>query len=163
MKQFFFVIILCIGLQSFAQDYFPENKSVKQNTEITYAFTNANIVKSYDDIISKGTLLIKSEKILAVGKNVSIPKEAIVIDLDGKYIYPSFVEVFSDFGIEEFKRPPSSGPQYDANRKYHYWNDHVRAEQNAMDVFKFDAKKAEALRKVGCGLVNTHITDGIIR
>jgi len=163
MRQFYFALILCIGFQSVAQDYFPENKSVKQNTEITYAFTNANIVKSYDDIISKGTLLIKSETIVAIGKNVNVPKEAIVVDLNGKYIYPSFVEVFSDFGIKEFKRQPSKGPQYDANRKYHYWNDHVRAEQNAMDVFKFDAKKAEELRKVGFGLVNTHVNDGIIR
>jgi imidazolonepropionase-like amidohydrolase len=163
MKQLLLLIILCIGLQGFAQDYFPENKSVKQNSEITYAFTNATIVQSYDNMISKGTLLIKSEKIVAIGKNVNIPEEAIVIDLNGKYIYPSFVEVFSDFGIKEFKRPPSSGPQYDANRKYHYWNDHVRAEQNAMDVFEFDNKKAEQLRKVGFGLVNTHVNDGIIR
>lgn len=163
MRALFFVILLCLGLQSFAQDYFPENKSVKQNTEITYAFTNANIVKTYDDIISKGAMLIKSEKIVAVGKNVSIPEEAIVIDLNGKYIYPSFVEVFSDFGIKKFERPRSSGPQYEANRKYHYWNDHVRAEQNAMDVFEFDSKTAEGLRKVGFGLVNTHVNDGIIR
>jgi len=163
MKHLFFAVVLCLSFQSFAQDYFPENKSVKQNTETTYAFTNATIVNSYDDIISEGTLLIKSEKIVAVGKNVRIPEDAIVTDLKGKYIFPSFVEVFSDFGIKEFKRPPSKGPQYDANRKYHYWNDHVRAEQNAMDVFEFDAKKAESLRKVGFGLVNTHVNDGIIR
>jgi imidazolonepropionase-like amidohydrolase len=164
MKKLLVALILCISFQSFAQDYFPENKSVKQNTEITYAFVNANIVKSYDNIISEGTLLIKSEKIIAVGKNISIPKEAILVDLNGKYIYPSFVEVFSDFGIKEVKRPSSSGrPQYDANRKYHYWNDHVRAEQNAMDAFSFDDKKAAQLRKVGFGLVNTHFNDGIIR
>jgi len=164
MKKLLCSLLLCISIQSFAQDYFPENKSVKQNTETTYAFTNANIVQSYDDIISNGTLLTKSEKIAAVGKNVNIPKNAIVIDLKGKYIYPSFVEIFSDFGIQEVKRPPSSGrPQYDANRKYHYWNDHIRAEQNAMQAFSFDAKSAEKMRKVGFGMVNTHFNDGIIR
>lgn len=164
MKKLIFTIILCISIQSFAQDYFPENKSVKQNTDITYAFKNANIVKSYSDIIENGILLTKSEKIIGVGKNVSIPNDAIVIDLNGKYIYPSFVEVFSDFGIKEVKRPPSNGsPQYDANRKYHYWNDHIRAEQNAMDAFEFDDKKAEKLREVGFGMVNTHFNDGIIR
>lgn len=153
-----------MSIQSFAQDYFPENKSVKQNTDITYAFKNANIVKSYSDIIENGILLIKSEKIIGVGKNVSIPNDAIIIDLNGKYIYPSFVEVFSDFGIKEVKRPSSNGsPQYDANRKYHYWNDHIRAEQNAMDAFDFDDKKAEKLREVGFGMVNTHFNDGIIR
>jgi imidazolonepropionase-like amidohydrolase len=153
---------MCI--HTHAQDYFPENKSVKQNTEITYAFTHANIVKSYDNIISDGILLITSDKIVAIGKNVKIPKNAIVTDLKGKYIYPSFVEVFSDFGIKEFKRPPSNGqPQYDASRKYHYWNDHIRAEQNAMDGFSFDEKTAKQFRELGFGLVNTHMNDGIIR
>ncbi len=164
MKKILVAFVFCISFQSFAQDYFPENKSVKQNTEITYAFKNANIVKSYDDIINEGTLLIKSERIVALGKNVDIPDEAILVDLGGKYIYPSFVEIFSDFGIKEVKRPSSNGsPQYDANRKYHYWNDHVRAEQNAMDAFSFDDKKAKQLRKVGFGLVNTHFSDGIVR
>ncbi len=164
MKKLLIVIALFLSIQSFAQDYFPENKSVKQNTEVTYAFTNANIVKSYDNIINEGTLLIKSERIVALGKNVNIPEEAIVVDLDGKFIYPSFVEVFSDFGIKKVKQPKSDGsPQYDANRKYHYWNDHIRAEQNAMDAFAFDEKKAEQLRKVGFGLVNTHFNVGIVR
>ena len=163
MKKIFIALLLSICWFMGAQDYFPENKSVKQNTETTYAFTNATIVNSYDSIITNGTLVIKSEKVVAIGKNVNIPGDAIVIDLNGKYIYPSFVEVFSDFGMKEFKRPPSNAPQYDANRKYHYWNDHVRAEQNAMDVFKFDKAKAEKLRKEGFGLVNTHVNDGIIR
>lgn len=163
MKKLLYALILFLGYHANSQDYFPENKSVKQNTETTYAFTNANIVKSYDDII-EGTLVIKSEKIIAAGKNVNIPVDAIVVDLNGKYIYPSFVEVFSDFGIKEMKTPPSTGsPQYDANRKYHYWNDHVRAEQNTMDAFSFDAKTAKTMRGIGFGLVNTHVNDGIIR
>jgi imidazolonepropionase-like amidohydrolase len=164
MKNLLVLIVLSLSFLSSAQDYFPENKSVKQNTEVTYAFINANIVRSYKDIIKGGSLLIKSEKIIGVGKNVNIPKDAIVVDLDDKYIYPSFVEVFSDFGIKDIDRPSYSGqPQYDANRKYHYWNDHVRAEQNAMDAFSFDSKKAEKLREVGFGMVNTHFSDGIIR
>ncbi|MCB0459309.1 MAG: amidohydrolase, partial [Flavobacteriaceae bacterium] len=44
-----------------------------------------------------------------------------------------------------------------------YWNDHVRAEVNALDNFDYDTKKAEELLKSGFGVVNTHIQDGIVR
>ena len=54
-------------------------------------------------------------------------------------------------------------PQYDASREGFYWNDHIRPDQNALDFFDFDSKKAEKLRKAGFGVVNSHIDDGIIQ
>ena len=36
-------------------------------------------------------------------------------------------------------------------------------ENNAIDQFKYDSKKAEELIKAGFGVVNTHIQDGIVR
>ena len=35
--------------------------------------------------------------------NIPIPKNSIVFDLDGKYIYPSFIETHSSFGIKKPK------------------------------------------------------------
>lgn len=36
-------------------------------------------------------------------------------------------------------------------------------EKNAMDAFSFDSKKAKELIDAGFGVVNTHISDGILR
>ena len=148
-----------------AQDYFPKNDGVKTTNTNYTAFTNAKIFVSPTQIIEKGTLLIKDGKVVNVGATVSIPKNALTIDLSGKSVYPSFIDIYSDFGIEKPKRQGGSrrAAQYESKRKGYYWNEHIMPETNAIDKFKFDDKKAEELRKAGFGVVNTHLQDGIIR
>jgi len=148
----------------FAQEYFPKNDGVStKNTNYT-AITNAKIHVTPTQIIEKGTLLIKDGKVVASGASVSIPKNATQIDATGKSIYPSFIDMYSDFGIEKPKRQGGGrNAQYDPSRTGFYWNDHVMPENNAIDQFQYDSKKAEDLIKAGFGVVNTHIQDGIVR
>ncbi len=150
---------------SFAQEYIPKNDGVKTNTSNYTAFTNAKIYITPTQIVDNGTLLIKDGKVVASGNNVSVPKNAITVDLSGKTIYPSFIETYSDFGMKPVENASSNrrSPQYDASRDGFYWNDHIRPDQNALDFFDFDSKKAEKLRKAGFGVVNSHIDDGIIQ
>lgn len=163
----------CIGILSFfcysclfAQDYFPKNDGVK-NTNTNYtAFTNAKIHISSNQIIDKGTLLIHNGKVISTGTDVSIPKNTKVIDIEGKSIYPSFIDMYSNFGIEKPKAQPrsrSQAPQYDASRTGYYWNDHVMPENEALSKFSYDSKTAKELLNAGFGVVNTHIQDGIHR
>ncbi|PQJ23537.1 amidohydrolase [Tenacibaculum sp. SG-28] len=149
-----------------AQEYFPTNTGVKTRKNTIIAFQNATIWVTPTEQIKKGTLLIKDGKIISVGKSISIPKEALVIDLLGKTIYPSFIDVYSNFGVAKVKRSSSaysSAPQYDASRKGYYWNDHIRPDIDAFDVFKFDNKKAKEYLNIGFGTVNTHVDDGIMQ
>ena len=159
------ILTFLCGITLFAQDYFPKNDGVKtKNTNYT-AFTNAKIHVTPTQIIENGTLLIKEGKVVASGTSVDIPKNATVVDISGKSIYPSFIDIYSDFGIE---KPKSEGngrrsPQYDPTRTGYYWNDHVMPENNAIQKFNYDSKKAEELINAGFGVVNTHIPDGIVR
>jgi len=148
-----------------AQEYFPKNDGVKSDNTNYTAFTNAKIFVTPTQIIKKGTLLIKDGKVVNVGTTVNIPKNALTIDLSGKSVYPSFIDLYSNFGIEKPKRKGGSRrtAQYESKRKGYYWNEHIMPETNAIDKFKFDDKKAEGLRKAGFGVVNTHLQDGIIR
>jgi hypothetical protein len=148
-----------------AQDYFPTDKGVKTSKNTTVAFTNATIYVTPDNIIKKGTLLIKEGKVLSVSKSVRIPKGTKTIDLAGKTIYPSFVDIYSDFGIAKPKRQTGGfgGTQYAAEREGYYWNDHIRPETDPISSFKFNVKKAKDLLNAGFGVVNTHSQDGIIR
>ena len=164
-KKYYLIIMLLCNFFLHAQEYFPKNDGVKnKNTNYT-AFTNAKIYISPSQVIEKGILLIKADKVISSGTNVSLPQNTIRIDLDGKSIYPSFIDIYSDFGIEKPKRNSSAGrsPQFDTSRTGYYWNDHIMPEQKATDKFKFDPKKAEALRNAGFGVVNTHIQEGIVR
>ena len=148
-----------------AQDYFPENDGVKSNNNNYTAFTNAKIYVTPTQVIARGTLLIQNGKVKQIGTSVTLPKNTVVVDAKGLSIYPSFIDVYSKFGVEQPKKPSGGGraAQYDASREGYYWNDHIMPENAAITKFKYDDKKAKALRDAGFGVVNTHIHDGIVR
>lgn len=164
IKLFALAFLWC-GLTLFAQDYFPENNGVKSKNNNYTAFTNAKIYVTPTQVIKSGTLLIQNGKVKQVGKSVTIPKNTVVVDLKGHSIYPSFIDIYSKFGVEQAKKAPSAGrsDQYNASREGFYWNDHVMPENAAIDNFKYDDKKAKELRDAGFGVVNSHIHDGIVR
>lgn len=164
MRKILCALVLTLGtIMVSAQDYFPKNTGVKTSNTNYTAFTNAKIYVLPTQVIEKGTLLIKDGKVVSSGTSVSIPENTTVINLEGKSIYPSFIDIFTDFGIKKPERKRGTGPQYDASRSGYYWNDHIMPEQKGISNFKFDSKKATELRNLGFGVVNTHMQDGIVR
>ena len=89
---------LLFFLQATAQPTFPVNGVAEPKTN-SYAFTNATIVKDGQSTLTNATLVIKDGKIVAIGTNITVPKDAVVTDCKGKYIYPSFIDIYSDYGI----------------------------------------------------------------
>lgn len=161
-----FLCFFLITCHLHPQEYFPKNDGVKSDHSNPIAFTDATIVVDANKTIDNGTLIIEKGRIKAVGKNVNIPNNAVTVNLNGRSIYPSFIEVYSDFGITVPKPKSSensSKPQYDTKRSGFYWNEHIRPETSSLDYFKYDTKKSGDLRKAGFGLVNTHVQNGIIR
>ena len=166
MKKSIFMIVFLFAIYANAQEYFPINEGVKTTPKNTLAFINATIYVTPTQIIKNGTLLIKDGKVSNVGIAIPIPGDAKIVDLVGKFIYPSFIDIYASFGIKTPKREQNSrnsAQQYDAERSGYYWNDHVRPETNPVSLFEFDTKKAEELLKAGFGVVNTHLQDGIVR
>ncbi|MCF6308560.1 MAG: amidohydrolase family protein, partial [Flavobacteriaceae bacterium] len=163
-KNILLYLLLASISQVFAQDYFPENTGLKQENNNYTVFTNATIYVTPTEIIKNGTLLIQNGKVIATGKSVSIPENSIVINLEEKYIYPSFIDSYSGFGIEVPKKAERSrSQQYETKRDGYYWNDHIMPGNKAIDKFKYESKKAKSLREAGFGVVNAHIMDGIAR
>ena len=80
----------------YAQQSFPKN-GVDENFKPIYAFTNANIIISPNQELKKSTLLIQDNIIIVVDSNLSIPQDAIVYDLEGDYIYRSFIDLYSNY------------------------------------------------------------------
>ncbi|WP_296320230.1 amidohydrolase family protein [Winogradskyella sp.] len=156
------LLIFMCSFSLFAQDYFPSNSGVKTNNSNYMAFTNAKIYVSPTEVIENGTLLIKDSKVVSVGKSVTIPKNTTRVDLSGKTIYPSFIDIHTTFGVKKPERG-GNGPQYGPSRSGFYWNDHIMPEQDVMASFKYDSKSASELHKLGFGVVNTHMPDGIVR
>ena len=165
MKKLFFLLFFLSFVIVYAQDYFPTDSGVKTTQISIVAFTNATIYVTPQKVIKKGTLLIENGKVIGVGRSVKIPTGTETIDVSGKTIYPSFIDIYSDFGIKKPKRASGNSrvTQYDASREGYYWNDHIRPDVNPLKDFSFDTKKAKSLISAGFGVVNTHMPDGIIR
>ena len=138
----FCLFLLTISLHS--QDYFPTDSGVKTTENTLVAFTNATIYVTPEKVLKKGTLLIKDGKVKQVGKNIKIPKGTKTVDLSGKTVYPSFIDLYSDFGIKKPKSATRSyrNAQYDASREGYYWNDHIRPDINPIRDFSFDTEES---------------------
>ena len=153
-----------------AQPTFPEN-GVADPRHGHYALTNATIVKDANTTITNGTLVLKDGKIVAVGSNLKVPVGAVEIDCKGKYIYPSFIDIYADYGVPVPQRPaganqfnPGQQPQLVTATKGPYgWNQAIKSDVDAYKVFAVDDTKAKPLREAGFGTVLAHVKDGIAR
>ncbi len=164
MKLNYLLLAMLFAFWVNAQDYFPTNKGVKTVQSKHVVFTNATIHSNPYQKIENGMLLIKNGTIVAVGTSLTIPKNAVVINLGGKHIYPSFVELHSNFGVKSLKSKSNGrSVQYGHNRKGYYWNDHIIPDYTSISDFNYDTKKATELRAAGFGVINTHRKEGIHR
>src|SRR5690625_7139013 len=50
-----------------------------------------------DEIIERGTILVKNNRIETVGEKVKIPEDYKVFDLEGKTIIPGFIDVHAHY------------------------------------------------------------------
>ena len=151
-----------------AQTTFPEN-GVADPRHGHYAFTNATIVKDATTTLTNATLVVKDGKIVAIGEGVKVPAGAVAVDCKGKYIYPSFIDIYADYGTATAQRQQGAGnffaqAQLETATKGPYgWNQAIKSEVDAYKVFSVDEAKAKGLRDVGFGTVLSHVKDGIAR
>ncbi len=157
------LLLSFIKIDLVAQNIFPIDGVAKEFSPI-YAFINANIIDGEKEIIN-GTVLVQGKKFIAVDSSLKIPEGAIIRDLDGKFMYPSFIDLNTQYGLpNNKKREFSYKPQYESKKDgaYH-WNQAIHPEFNAITKFTNDNTKAESLREMGFGTVLTHKQDGIAR
>ncbi len=155
-----------------AQETFPVNGVADKRTGC-YAFTHATIVTNAQTTLTDATMVIREGKIIAIGSaGVNIPKDAVVIDCKDKFIYPSFIDIYSDYGMTTPSRDAGgfsranffAAPQLTSNTKGAYgWNQAIKPETDASRLFTMDNTKAKPIRDLGFGTVLTHLKDGIAR
>ncbi|MCW3464173.1 amidohydrolase family protein [Chitinophaga nivalis] len=152
-----------------AQTTFPVN-GVASPREGCYAFTHATIVKDAQNTLPDATLVIREGKITQVAAAATIPADAVVVDCQGKYIYPSLIDIYSNYGQDA--APPARRvtnvfaqlPQFLSNKKGAYnWNQAIQSEVNAAALFQVNNSQAATLRSAGFGTVLTQRPDGIAR
>ncbi|MBU6341378.1 MAG: amidohydrolase family protein [Bacteroidetes bacterium] len=129
-----------------------------------YAFTNATIYIDYKTVVENATLLIQKGIIVASGRDVRIPKEAVVINCTGKSIYPAFIEVYgAGYGLPVQAPAPQNNGASNTKRGAYAWNEALRPEYAAVQEFSTDSKSAGDWRRLGFGAILSFKADGIAR
>ena len=67
--------------------------------EGTWALTNARIETVTRGVIDRGTIVIRDGLIQAVGADVAPPRDARVVDLANRTVYPGLIDLTSSLGI----------------------------------------------------------------
>ena len=169
MKKFILLLFSFVGVAGLlqAQETFPVNDVQDIRTK-AYAFTNATIFTSSDTKVEGATLLIRNGKIEGVGKGLSIPQGYTTVNLDGKFIYPSFIDMYTNYGMPDAERSRGGGfggaEQILPNTEGAYnGNEAIKPEFNAAEVFTVKDRDAKAWRDMGFGSVLSFRSDGLAR
>jgi imidazolonepropionase-like amidohydrolase/Tol biopolymer transport system component len=87
----------------------------------TIAFTNAHIISmNGDEVIQNGTIVVRENRIEAVGTSaeIPIPDDAYVKDVNGKTIMPGMVDAHAHIGNFRHGLSPNQQWEYFANLAY---------------------------------------------
>src|ERR1022692_3248663 len=62
------------------------------------AIRNAKIVTVSGPVLSKGTVVVRNGLIEAVGENVTVPPDAMLVEGEGLTVYPGLIDALSTWG-----------------------------------------------------------------
>ncbi|MEL7003830.1 MAG: amidohydrolase, partial [Bacteroidota bacterium] len=114
----------------------------------TYVLKNVNITQAPGRKIDLGMVVIRDGVIKAVGKSVSIPADARVIEADSMYVYAGFISGLSHAGVPKPKdgegRPKVKDPGNPPNEVVG-----ITPQLDVRDALKHTDKSLKSLREVG--------------
>ena len=166
MQKILLSLLLVISLQGVSQSWKPVNGTKNAKNHYT-AFTHATIFVKSGQVLEKATLLIQNDKIVEVGTSLILPPNTVTVDAKGKFIYPSFIDLHTQYGIDPVKsagRSRARKPQLGTTKQpIFYWNEAVKPEVKAADLITTKKAAADKYRKMGFGTVLSHQYDGVLR
>jgi len=137
-----------------------------------YALTGARIMTAPGQVIDSGTIVLRDGLIESVGKQVSPPADAWVIDANGRTVTAGFIDACTDLGqkkpetggggggggtggrqAEPRETPP--GPNHPIAR--------IHPERRAVDLLQIDATTFDKHRAMGFTSAVTMPGDGLFR
>lgn len=149
-----------------------------------HAITDARIWLGPGQVIESGTVLIADGRITAVGRSLSVPAGAQRWNAAGKTVYPAFVELRSDYGVDPAgacsDAPPVNAPAAAPRGRRggpagdnaasspsalspRHWNGKICSERDVAARVQLDAERAKALRQLGFGAVLAAPAEGVLR
>lgn len=146
-----FLILPFIGLAISAQAQSdPTGESAATRT---FAITNATILKSPGDSLKEATIVISDGLITAIGKNVTIPNYAEVIDGTDMFVYPGFIDGMSNTGADRPQSPERPDNLFTPDPPNYYAG--ITPEHHVVEQIKVDENSIESMREAGFTISHT--------
>jgi hypothetical protein len=155
------LLVILVGLHGLdRQTTFPV-QGIPDVRSHWYVFKNATLHLDADRVV-ESALVIKEGRIVALVSNDTKVEGAVNVDLSGMHIYPSFVDLFSDYGLSapdqsedasssERGSNRSRSPESGRSGAYH-WNDALKSDFNAYTAFEPSDKEAQPIVKLALAL-----------
>lgn len=150
---------------SLAQTTFVTNGPANPKPEFV-AYTHAHVFVNANQEITDATIVVDKGKIVTISSGGKVPVGAREINLKNKTVYPSFVDLYSNYGIQipTVNKNNTHGEQFNSNKAGAYaWNEALKPELDAASLFSPNANAAHEWRCMGFAQVLTGNTDGICR
>ena len=138
----FTITLACLAVPSICAAGPPTTRPIeglRQNVPTLHALTGARVVIAPGRVIDNGTIVIREGVIEQVGPHIDVPSDARVWKLEGRTIYPGFVDAYSGEKLRDTSLKAGAP----------YWNSHVQPQRSAARYVKVVADVNEKLRNQG--------------
>ena len=173
-KRLLLISIFFFAYSSFLLYAQPFEQSRKidglRNKDIQYiALHQCTVITEPGKILQNATIIIHNRKIESIGIGIPIPSGATIKNMKGAWIYPGFIESYSNAGMnaapskrnnedeDELEKPGA------LNRGAFYWNEAIKPEFRAASFVGIDDKTATEMHKNGFTMAHVNSMDGIMR
>jgi imidazolonepropionase-like amidohydrolase len=128
-----------------------------------YAIKGAKLVTATAAPIANGTIVIRNGVIDAVGANVTVPSDAMVIDGAGMTVYPGLIDMGNGAGLDA--APPAAPATFRTTEEAERFKRSVilRPELEAAKVLRPDAAELSRLATTGVTTVLATPTSGLFK
>ncbi|MEW4453589.1 amidohydrolase family protein [Bremerella sp. JC817] len=150
------LLLLLVPVLSFAQA--PQQTSrhedgLHRHPIRAYALTGGKVITKPGSEPKELTIIVRESKIETLAKDAKIPADAKVVELEGKFVYPGFIDSYAEVALDQADNRPATA----------YWNDNIRADFDVTTVLTKDQIGGNDLRKQGFVARMIAPRDGIVR
>jgi imidazolonepropionase-like amidohydrolase len=163
-------VVLSVAVTAFLPGVLAAQSHSRDVDTGVWALTNARIETVTRGTIDRGTIVIRDGIIEAVGANVTPPRDARVMDLAGKTIYPAFIDLTSSIGLPQPAPQQGRGGRggFNPNAPLFEATTEVRAvglepDRIVAEELEIEPADARAVRDAGIGTVLVAPARGLFR
>jgi imidazolonepropionase-like amidohydrolase len=96
MKHALIIVALLVPLVAVGHDYPPAPPQAKP-----ILLRGGDLYTVSDGVLEQTDLLFEAGRITAIGKNLNVPTDAVIIDIAGKRVYPGLIDAATVVGLTE--------------------------------------------------------------